>query len=288
MSHGHADRLPDFIIIGAAKAGTTSLHYYLDQHSQISMSWPKETNHFTRANYKSNLEWYKNCFPDRPGLRGEASPTYSHFPACKDVPERICDVLPQVKLIYLVRDPVERAVSNYYHKYFNRTESRNIERAFAEIDSLDDPYIAPGRYAMQLERFMSFFPLSQIMIFDNRDLKQARESTVGSVLSFLGVEPDISSKHLTREIKDRSKSVRVSRAAAYASHSAPADIGRRLLPVRAREPLYAAARRVLSPTGAVKPTGLSPEMRERVGGFFREDAARFRELTARPFAHWSV
>jgi len=282
------DRLPDFLIIGAAKAGTTSLHHYLDQHPAIAMSWPKETNYFTRENYEDRLDWYLGCFPDGADLRGEASPMYAHFPACPEVPERISSLIPQVKLIYLVRDPVERAESNYYHKYFNRTESRDIDEAFAQIDSPDHHYIAPGRYGMQLERYLSCFARSQMMILDNRDLKTARESTMRSVFSFLGVQPDVPASEYTREIKVRSKSVRVSRTAAHASTSAPARIGRRVLPVGVREPLYAAARRALSPRGTVTATGLSPEMRERVAGYFHDDAARFRELTGKPFAHWSV
>lgn len=288
MTRERADRLPDFLIIGAAKAGTTSLHHYLDQHPQISMSWPKETNFFARDNHMDLLDWYISCFPNQPGLRGEASPTYANFPVRKHVPERIYSLLPHAKLIYLVRDPIERTESYYYHKYFNRTESRGIDRVFAEIDSPDDPYIAASRYAMQLEQYLAFFPLSQIMIIDSRDLKVAREPTMRSVFSFLGLGPALSSEDLRREIKVRTKSVRVSRAAARVRYSAPAQIGRRMLPVPVREPLYAMARRALSPMGTVTPTGLSPDMRERVAGFFREDAARLRELTSQPFAHWSV
>lgn len=281
-------RLPDFLIIGASKAGSTSLHFYLDQHPEISMSWPKETNFFTREDYMDALDWYMSCFSDKPGLRGEASPKYSTFPKFKHVPERIVALVPQAKLIYIVRDPVERAESHYYHRYFNRSESRGIQEVFADLEDLDDPLVAASMYGMQVEQYLEFFPLSQMLIVDNRDLRDARELTMSSVFSFLGVDPDFSSKSFKREVKNRAKTVRISQAGARLHRSAPAQFGRRTLPVRLREPLFATARRVLSPAGSVTSPGLSPELRARVAGLFVEDAARLRELTGLPFAHWSV
>lgn len=279
-------RLPNFVIIGAGKAGTTSLHYYLDQHPEISMSWPKETNFFTREDYMDALDWYMSCFPDRPGLRGEASPHYSNYPRRPHVPERMFALVPEVKLIYLVRDPLQRTESHYYHRYFNRTESRPIDQAFAEV-APDDAYITASKYGMQLEQYLKFFGLSQMLIVDSRDLKQAREATMATVCSFLGVQP-VLAKHLNREIKVRTRSVRTSRTAEHVRRSPPAEIGRRMLPVRVREPLFATAKRVLSPAGRVTQVAPSPEARERVAGFFRDDAALLRELTGQPFAHWSV
>ncbi|HEV2776907.1 MAG TPA: sulfotransferase [Solirubrobacteraceae bacterium] len=287
MPRDETPRLPDFLIIGAAKAGTTSLHYYLSQHPQVSMSSPKETNFFTRDDYVDALDWYMSCFPGEPGVRGEASPHYSNFPHHRDVPERIAALMPDVKLIYLVRDPIERAESHYFHKYFNRTESRSIDDAFAQVDC-GHVYITSSKYGMQLERYLEYFPMSQIMMVDNRDLKHARESTMRSVFSFLDVDPSFDSAAFSREIKDRKKTVRMSRTAERLHRSPPVQIARRSLPVRFREPLFATARRVLSPTGHVAPARLSGETRDRVAAFFVEDAARLRALTGLPLAHWSV
>lgn len=281
-------RLPDFMIIGASKAGTTSMHYYLDQHPGITMSYPKETNFFTRDDYMDALDWYSSCFADVPGLRGEASPRYAAYPRNKHVPERIFAVVPQVKIILLVRDPIERCESHYYHNYFNRSESRGIDQTFAEWEDLGDPLIASSKYAMQLEQYLPYFPMSQIMIVDNHDLRESRDETMSSVFAFVGADPTFTSKAFERKIKDRTRTVRMSRVAARVHRSAPAQLGRRTLPVRIREPLFEKARRVLSPAGAVEPVRLSPEVRERVAGFFVEDAARLRELTGLPFSHWSV
>ena len=283
-------RLPDFIMIGASKAGTTSMHYYLGQHPEISMSYPKETNFFTREDYlePDALAWYSSCFEDVPGLRGDASPKYAHFPTIAHVPERIASLVPQAKLIFLVRDPIERAESHYYHNYFNRSESRDIDQVFAELQDDDYPLVVASKYGMQLEQYLPHFPMSQIMIVDNNDLRKARDETMSSVFAFLGVDPAFSSEAFDRKIKDRTKTVRLSRVAAGVHDSMPARIGRKVLPVHIREPLFERARRVLSPNGAVTPKRADPVQRERVAEFFRDDAARLRELTGLPFSHWSV
>lgn len=281
-------RLPDFIMIGAAKAGTTSMHHYLGAHPEISMSEPKETNFFTRADYVQALDWYLSCFPDAPGLRGEASPKYANFPNYKHVPERIFELVPQAKLLFIVRDPVERTTSQYWHRYFNRSESRDIDTVFTELDDEDETMIAESKYAMQLEQYLPYFPLSQIMIIDNRTLRDARDATMHSVFSFLGVDPDFSSAAFDKKIKDSSRTVRFSPLAKQLHDSAPARLGRRYLPRHVREPIFERARRVLSPTGTVTQSRMSPEVRAKLEGIFRDDAARLRELTGQPFSHWSV
>lgn len=281
-------RLPDFVMIGAAKAGTTSMHYYLGLHPDITMSWPKETNFFTREDYLDALPWYATCFVDAPGLRGEASPKYANYPNFKHVPERIHSLVPHAKLLFMVRDPVERTVSQYHHKFFNRTESRGINEVFRTLDDEDDTLIAESRYALQLEQYLPYFPMSQIMVIDNRDLRDARDRTVSATFSFLGVDPDFTSPAFDKKFKDRGKTVRMSAVAMALHDSAPARLGRRLLPRDVREPLFERARRVLSPNGGVSQEPLAPDVRARLEDLFRADAARLRELTGQPFSHWSV
>ena len=92
--HTDANLLPTFMIIGAAKAGTTSLHHYLDQHPEISMSTPKETNFFERPDAAENLDEYQRCFQPGTKLRGEASVHYTCWPTVDGVAERISATLP--------------------------------------------------------------------------------------------------------------------------------------------------------------------------------------------------
>src|SRR5437016_1007207 len=108
--------MPSFIVIGAQKAGTTSLDSYLRTHPQVAMSSVKETNFFVEERaWGKGRRWYEGLF-DAAGTAtavGEASPTYSMFPLFAGVPERMARLLPEARLIYLVRDPIERIRSAY-------------------------------------------------------------------------------------------------------------------------------------------------------------------------------
>src|SRR5450432_1398160 len=109
--------LPNLIIIGAAKSGSTSLHRYLSIHPEIFMSKEKEIRFFdTREKYgrfNRGVDWYRSHFPVDKPIRGEASPQYALFPKLPDVPQHISDTLGTPKIIYIVRDPVERLLSDY-------------------------------------------------------------------------------------------------------------------------------------------------------------------------------
>src|SRR4051812_14286994 len=110
--------LPNLIIIGAQKCGTTSLHKYLHCHPEVEMSKPKELDFFAEKSTKSTWfkgsEWYKSCFPQSDAkIYGESSPSYTGYPIFKNVPARMHGLIPDAKLIYLVRDPIQRVVSAY-------------------------------------------------------------------------------------------------------------------------------------------------------------------------------
>lgn len=117
------DMLPNLIVIGAHKCATTSLHYYLGLHPQISMSREKELNFFIKErNWYKGIEWYKSNFTTKAMIYGESSPNYTNYPFFMGVPERMCSVVPEAKLIYIVRDPIDRVISHYVHNYANSHE----------------------------------------------------------------------------------------------------------------------------------------------------------------------
>lgn len=128
--------LPNFIIIGAMKCGTTSLHFYLNQHPQIFMSQKKELNFFSRY-WDFGVDWYSSKFPNKENMIcGEASPSYSKFQVWPNVPQRIHAIIPHAKIIYLVRNPIERIRSQYVHFYSSDKENRSLELAIKEDLSL--------------------------------------------------------------------------------------------------------------------------------------------------------
>ena len=127
---------PDFIIIGAAKSGTTTLYQYLCRHPQIYMSTPKEPDFFSLdMNYHKGIEWYESLFdgakPEQ--ICGEASTTYSRWHQHPKAAERISQYLPKVKLIYIMRHPVDRAYSFYAYRFKRSQHNRQFLEARNEL-----------------------------------------------------------------------------------------------------------------------------------------------------------
>ncbi|MGC4020653.1 MAG: sulfotransferase domain-containing protein [Cyclobacteriaceae bacterium] len=119
------------MIIGAMKAGTTSLHDYLSKHPDVFMSVQKELDFFVeQKNWKLGIDWYKKQFPVSTIAIGESSPNYTKSLIFGNVPDKIKSILPDVKLIYILRDPIKRLVSHYSHQYIDRREFDQLIRLF--------------------------------------------------------------------------------------------------------------------------------------------------------------
>src|SRR5262249_9523812 len=126
--------LPNLLIIGARKAGTTSLHEYLSLHPQIFMSEEKELSFFDAdGRWGRGIDWYKANFDARYPINGESSPQYSRYPRTPGVPERIKSVLGMPKIIYAIRDPVDRILSDYVQIAHSRRPFPPETRSFCEI-----------------------------------------------------------------------------------------------------------------------------------------------------------
>ncbi|MGL5060957.1 MAG: sulfotransferase domain-containing protein [Microcoleus sp.] len=200
-------KTPDFIIIGVQKGGTTSLYNYAIQHPQIAPAIQKEIHYFD-LNFDKSTDWYCSQFPTPAGdeylLTGEASPYYMFHPR---VPQRIYDLFPKVKIIALLRNPVDRAISHYYYHIKIQHESLSFEEAIAreperlagELEKLlSDPtyysyehqwhaYLGRGIYADQLPAWLQLFPKEQILILKSEDLYTNPCETYNQVLDFLNL-----------------------------------------------------------------------------------------------------
>jgi len=178
--------LPNLIIIGAQKCGTTSLHYYLDSHPEISMSKQKELNFFIKdLGWENGLSWYESRFSGKTKIYGESSPGYTYYPLCKGVAERMYSIIPQAKLIYVVRDPLERIVS----QYIDRVKDGKITKPLNEelLSEGNDIYIKTSSYYYQLNEFLKFYPPKSILVLLSDDLLNKREETLKKVFQFLNV-----------------------------------------------------------------------------------------------------
>lgn len=183
---------PNFLIIGAARSGTTSLFKYLESHPDIFMSEIKEINFFSNDKYwQKGLDWYEQHFARATQkCVGEASTSYTSYPFRNQTPERIFKNLPDVKLIYLVRDPIDRFLSHYLHRVSRGSESREINDI---IDNHPDDFLlTQGKYFLQLEQYLKYFPIDRIHLLSIENLKHDPEGTVKSIYKFLGIDTSIS------------------------------------------------------------------------------------------------
>lgn len=202
-----ARALPDFIIIGAQKGGTTSLYEYLVRHPQVRAAMKKEIRYFGE-NYSQGLIWYRSHFPlaykldKRKFLTGESSPTTLFHPLA---PERVAQTIPAVKLIVLLRDPVQRAFSHYQmnlrsgrdHLSFEEALGREAERLDGAVEGVIEgedeavyrytsfSYMARGEYAAQLERWYEVFSKEQMLILQSEELFQNPANVFRKTLNFL-------------------------------------------------------------------------------------------------------
>lgn len=206
--------LPEFLIIGAQKAGTSSLYANLCKHPSVCPSIKKEVHYFDFESGR-RLAWYRAHFPtsltrrERGGRRsisGEATPFLLFHPLA---PERVAAALPDVKLVALLRDPVDRAISHYHHEVRHGHETRPIDLALAadaappepeDPASYDDPggalrhasYLARGRYAEQLERWYRHFDSNRLLVLPTEGIARS-DAGFAQVLEFLGLrawQPD--------------------------------------------------------------------------------------------------
>jgi hypothetical protein len=245
--------LPNLVIIGAMKCGTTSLHHYLDLHPEISMSRPKELNFFvgrddagaedrldwSRGNWHRGARWYAGHFDPAATVRGEASPGYTS-PSHPLVAGRMAALVPDARLVYAVRDPVARAVSQYLHHRREGTETRDLEDALLDAGS---QYIARGRYFERLAPFLDTGVFADsVTVVAQEQLHDDLRTTMRDLFARLHVDGDFWCPAMNER---RSAS----------SECAPA---------------------------------LGSRVRHRLAEAFRDDADRLRDFTGREFPAWSV
>jgi hypothetical protein len=279
-----AGTLPNLIVIGGLKCGTTSLHHYLNLHPEIAMSRPKELNFFVaELNWELGPEWYASHFDRAAPLRGESSPHYTNLPRFERVAERMRETLgPETKVIYMVREPLERILSHYLHNVGGGYEARPIEQALGDPESA---YVARSRYAMQIGPYLEAFDRERILIVANEDLAGRGEQTVRQVFEFCGVDAGFTSEQFERE---------------WETGSGKAEGGFRLMDRAVRlpglraldrnfdrlpEPLRWRVERLVHDPGkgkAPKPE-LPPELRARLESLLADDAAELERIAGREF-----
>jgi len=198
-------RLPDFLIIGGQRCGTTSAYWYLAQHPRIRPAWVKEVRFFSQPKtYACGERWYRAHFAWRPAtvLCGEATPEYM---LTRDSVARMARHVPDARLVALVRDPVDRAISHYHRLVRLGLEARPLEVALAEQRERVEGrprrgqmYLVRGLYAEQLEGVLAAYARDQLLVLPSEELFRRPAEAVGRIAAFLGLPPaavDVSQRH---------------------------------------------------------------------------------------------
>ena len=273
--------LPNLVVIGAQKCGTSGLHYQLSLHPEIWMSKPKELNFFIEErNWPRGADWYRSQFDAQARVRGEASPNYTAYPQHEGVPERMHSVVPEAKLIYMVRDPLERIAAHWVHNYAKRREKGTLAETLTHPNT---SYVTRSKYAMQLELFLEYYPKEQVLVIQQSELRHQRLETLRRVFEFIGVDPEFNHPRFEQERHQTSGKTRATRLAVRLEKLGRSRRGRFIpsnfwLVLDDRLPLRKAIKRP-----DVK-ASLPPETLDEL----RADAERLRELTGRDFSNWKI
>lgn len=215
--------LPNLVILGAMKCGTSSLRFYLDAHPEIAMA-PGGLNFFLEEyNWSKGIDWYSAQFSGSEKIHGDCSPRYTNYPLNPGGAERMAKVIAGAHLIYLVRDPIERIVSHYRHYVVEGLEDRPFAAALADFDR--NPYLCRSLYHAQLEQYLAHYPRTQLLVLFHEDLRDRRRATLQRVFRFLEVDDRFESPAFDTRLHVTDEKLA---GAPVARPSMPEDLERRL------------------------------------------------------------
>lgn len=263
--------LPDFVIIGAMKCGTTTLQEQLAAQPSFFMSTPKEPNFFSDDRiFARGMAWYEGLFANAPpgALKGEASTHYTKLPTHPHALDRLAAALPHARLIYLIRDPLARLVSHYIH---GRT-MREIRCGLPEALERHPELIDYGRYAMQIAPWLERFGHDRIHVTSLESLSADPQGELARVGTFLGATEPLRWREDIREANvSATRLTRLPFHDLLIANPAADALRRTLVPRRLREAVKARLRISERPA-------LTPQQRARLAPVFAEDAAAFAAL----------
>jgi hypothetical protein len=289
--------LPNLIVIGAHKCGTSSLHYYLGLHPEIQMSSPKELRFFceqavstgqeeqwrwhARGNWSRGVEWYADHFDPAVPIRGESSPPYTapFFPGSA---ERMASVVPGARLVYIVRDPIERMLSAWAHYRAAGLERRGIEEALSQPGNT---YLERSRYHTRLLPYLERFPQDRILILASEDLRDRRRETMAEVFAFLGVDPDFWSPRM-----GRARNVGAGRGhrRRLLDRLARSRLGERVARALPQELKWHLERGVSSSSPSAGTPSIGEPLRLQLGEELAGEVERLSSLAGREFTGWRI
>jgi len=180
-----AGRLPDFAIIGAMKCGTSTLHEQLRARPGLFMSEPKEPNFFSDDDqWERGLGWYRGLFDAASTQQrcGESSTHYTKLPTHPQAAARMHATVPELKLVYLVRDPLERIASQYIHEW----SQREVREPFGEAVRIHERFVSYSCYALQLQPYLEYYGADRVLLVSFERMLAEPEEELARVCRFIG------------------------------------------------------------------------------------------------------
>ena len=236
-----------------------------------------ETDFFvTEKNWSNGCQWYQSLFDGKRDVKGDVSPNYSKAHCFPGVPKRIQSTIPNIQLIYLVRDPINRIRSHYIHSYASRIENRSLHDAVTSPPIKDNHYVKCSAYYWQLQQYLKVFDTSQILVLESEKLWKNRTDVLKTIYTFIGVDPAWAENQPEvhrHKSKDKKRRPRFEK---YVQNRYARAILRRVLPAKWSQP-----EPFSSPV-------ISSKTRSVLSGHLRDDIEALRKLTGKPFESWTL
>ena len=274
---------PTFLVIGAMKAGTTSLWSYLRAHPEIFMTEWKEPRFFIeKFNWGRGVDWYEGLFSDAGDAkaRGEASTDYTMAHAYRGVPQRIASLYPDIKMIYLLRHPIERMRSHYLMVRVAGQEKRTAPQAFRETKG----YLYSSAYAFQIGQYLKHFQREQLLLVQSESLLENRLPTLRRIFEFVGVDASFVPPTLDREVNRTDDKKMLSPTWERVRNTRLRDAVGRVTPMPVRRAVHRFWVRPPRPDEASIPPELEQQLLEQL----RPDIAALRGYLGPDFDGWGL
>ncbi len=286
--------LPSFLIIGGMKCGTTTLYELLLRHPSLYLCQPKEPQFFSRHHDKGE-GYYRALFaPAGPGrVCGEASTCYTRYPHFGDVAARMHALLPQARLIYLMRHPVERAYSHYGHEM-----RAGVTMSFEQAIQTDAAILDASRYLQQIRQYLRFFDRRQLLLLTLDELERDPRGVVERTLEFLGLSARPDMGDLThraneggrstarKQIKNALSAVRRWPVVAPVADLVPRQTRRDVYAFLVERAVRSFIGRRLMREQRSRLHPMKPDTRQRLLELFRPDTLGVQELLGQDLAAW--
>jgi hypothetical protein len=307
-AQSNSGRLPEVLIIGAAKSATTSLFYRLLRHpnvfdgaagAPITRSKDKEVCFFSDDhNYEKGLSWYVDHFAKARSdqICIDASTNYTRWPQLPATAERMARHIPNARLIYIVRHPVDRAYSHYVHRHTRELHpGEPILTSFEDHVQVDPMCIDSSLYMKQIERYLEHFPRSALHVFLTSDLQREPEATLKGVCQFLDIDP---AGLELGEQSQRESNIASTLLAAKTRGVITGPLGRlpiigrlaRRMPKSWRDRAYALLAKTKYGRGTAQqftPPPMTSEVRAKYLKFFEQPNAELAKFLGRDLSEWS-